>query len=98
MTTVKTVSASRAAGSQVAKPTPDPSVMQPAADRIARAGPDAADELLPRRPEYLAQGLPGFARYSSYFSSEVRGQDNLPTDGPALVIANHSGHYSLADA
>jgi 1-acyl-sn-glycerol-3-phosphate acyltransferase len=56
------------------------------------------DQLVQRDPDYLARWLPWFERYSSYFSSETRGLDNLPADGPVLIVANHSGHYSLADS
>jgi len=99
MATARTASASRAAGSRGgkarAKPRPVPSGTRPVADRVDHARADALSE---RDPEYLARWLPWFERYSSYFSSEVRGLDNLPADGPVLVIGNHSGHYVLADA
>jgi 1-acyl-sn-glycerol-3-phosphate acyltransferase len=99
MATARTANASHAAGSRggkpQGKPRPVPSVTRPVADRVDHAPTDALSH---RDPEYLTQWLPWFERYSSYFSSEVRGLDNLPADGPALVIANHSGHYFLADA
>ncbi|NNH69572.1 acyltransferase family protein [Nocardia uniformis] len=38
--------------------------------------------------------LLSFARtYTSYFTPEVSGLENLPTSGPALVIGNHSSIY-----
>lgn len=95
MATARTASAPHAAQSQGEKTPPVLSVAQPVADRIAHA---RADELFQRDPEYLARWLPWFARYSSYFSSEVRGLENLPADGPVLVVGNHSGHWFLADA
>jgi 1-acyl-sn-glycerol-3-phosphate acyltransferase len=98
MATVRTAGASRAAGPRGGMPPPDLSVVRPAADGIADVRADEADELFQRDPEYLARWLPWFARYSSYFSSEVRGLENLPADGPVLVVGNHSGHYFLADA
>lgn len=94
MAKASTASASPTTGSREGKPLPDLSVVPPVADRIAGA---PADKIPERDPEYLARWLPWFARYSSYFSSEVRGLDNLPADGPALIVANHSGHYALAD-
>lgn len=36
--------------------------------------------------------------YKLYFRSEVRGLDHLPPDGPALVVANHSGGLMTVDA
>ena len=92
MGTARTASASHPAKSRGEKPPPVRSVMQPVADQIAHAPADAADEPFQRDSEYLARWLPWFARYSSYFSSEVRGLENLPADGPALVVGNHSGH------
>ncbi len=33
--------------------------------------------------------------YRNWFRVDVRGVDNLPTDGPALLVANHSGTIAL---
>jgi len=62
-------------------------VLAPLARRIA-AG--RADTCLQRDPEYIRRQLPAIARYTSYFTPEVRGLDLLPADGPALVVGNHS--------
>ena len=62
-------------------------VLAPLARRIA-AG--RADTSIERDPEYIRRQLPAIARYTSYFTPEVRGLDLLPADGPALVVGNHS--------
>jgi len=49
-----------------------------------------ADDTLQRDPEFIRRQLPTIARYTSYFTPEVRGLDRLPADGPALVVGNHS--------
>ena len=36
--------------------------------------------------------------YKLYFRSEVRGLEHLPPDGPALIVANHSGGLLTVDA
>jgi 1-acyl-sn-glycerol-3-phosphate acyltransferase len=43
-----------------------------------------------RDPDFIRRLLPAIARYTSYFTPEVRGLDMLPADGPALVVGNHS--------
>lgn len=57
------------------------------AQRIAAA---RADTTLQRDPDFIRRYLPAIARYTSYFTPEVRGLDLLPADGPALVVGNHS--------
>ncbi len=36
-------------------------------------------------------------RYTSFFFPEVRGIENVPRDGPALVVGNHSGFFYMPD-
>ena len=62
-------------------------LLTPIARRIAAA---RADTALQRDPEFIRRQLPAIARYTSYFTPEVRGLDMLPADGPALVVGNHS--------
>ena len=54
--------------------------------------------LFQRDPEFLRRQLPVFTRYVNYFSPEVRGQENMPASGPALVVGNHSGLFYMPDA
>ncbi len=62
-------------------------LLTPLSRRIAAA---RADATLQRDPDFIRRQLPAIARYTSYFTPEVRGLDMLPADGPALVVGNHS--------
>jgi len=62
-------------------------VLAPLSRRMA-AG--CADTSRPRDPDFIRRQLPAIARYTSYFTPEVRGLDRLPADGPALLVGNHS--------
>jgi 1-acyl-sn-glycerol-3-phosphate acyltransferase len=71
-----------------------PSVMrgiaQLVAEQIARAIPSA--DLDQRDPDYIRETLPGLWLLASfYFRADVRGLENIPTDGPVLIVGNHSG-------
>jgi hypothetical protein len=68
-------------------------VLTPLARRIA-AG--RADTSLERDPDYIRQQLPAIARYTSYFTPEVRGLDLLPATGP--VRRDVHRHSAAADA
>ena len=57
------------------------------AQRIAAGRADTSRQ---RDPDFIRRQLPAIARYASYFTPEVRGLDNLPADGPVLVVGNHS--------
>ncbi len=49
-------------------------------------------------PQYIERTLPllrGAA--NAYFRGEVRGLENIPEDGPALLVGNHSGGLYIAD-
>jgi 1-acyl-sn-glycerol-3-phosphate acyltransferase len=49
-------------------------------------------------PEYIARTLPiSSALFRGYFRGEVRGLENIPADGPALLVGNHSGGTMIAD-
>jgi 1-acyl-sn-glycerol-3-phosphate acyltransferase len=37
-------------------------------------------------------------RYAGFFFPEVRGIENLPREGPVLLVGNHSGLYFMPDA
>jgi 1-acyl-sn-glycerol-3-phosphate acyltransferase len=58
---------------------------------LARRISDVHEHAEPQRdPEFIRRQLPAIARYTSYFTPEVRGIGMLPADGPALVVGNHS--------
>src|SRR3954447_16327576 len=49
-------------------------------------------------PDYIRRVLPIWrAVLGNYFRSEVRGMDNIPSSGPALLVGNHSGGTLIAD-
>jgi 1-acyl-sn-glycerol-3-phosphate acyltransferase len=49
-------------------------------------------------PGYIRRVLPLWrAVMGTYFRGEVRGIDNIPDDGPALLVGNHSGGTMIAD-
>lgn len=49
-------------------------------------------------PEYIRRTLPLMrATWGNYFRGEVHGLDNIPADGPSLLVGNHSGGIFIAD-
>lgn len=55
-------------------------------------------EPLRRDAALVRSQLPLGKALAGYFSPEVRGLDNVPTNGPVLVVGNHSGMYYMPDA
>jgi 1-acyl-sn-glycerol-3-phosphate acyltransferase len=56
------------------------------------------DDLDAWDPEYIERTLPLMkATFGTYFRGEVRGLENIPADGPALLVGNHSGGTMIAD-
>jgi 1-acyl-sn-glycerol-3-phosphate acyltransferase len=49
-------------------------------------------------PEHIEHTLPVLnATFGNYFRGEVRGLENIPAEGPALLVGNHSGGTMIAD-
>ena len=49
-------------------------------------------------PEHIARTLPLLnPLLSTYFRSEIRGMENIPATGPALLVGNHSGGTMIVD-
>src|SRR5438045_4082752 len=49
-------------------------------------------------PEHIARTLPLLnPLLSAYFRSEVRGIENVPATGPALLVGKHSGGTVIVD-
>ena len=46
--------------------------------------------LFQRDPAFIERQLALMARYTSFFSPEVKALENLPATGPVLVVGNHS--------
>src|SRR5436305_8155512 len=85
-------------------------VARTVADGALAWGEVTVDDLLhPRRvldgndidawdPEYIRRVLPVWrALTKTYFRGEVRGLENIPPDGPSLLVGNHSGGTLIAD-
>jgi 1-acyl-sn-glycerol-3-phosphate acyltransferase len=62
-----------------------------------RIAAGCADTSRQRDPDFIRRQLPAIARYTSYFTPEVRGLDRLPADGPVLLVGNHSGLYFMPE-
>ena len=64
--------------------------------QVMRRVPPA--DLDDRDPDYIRDSLPRLWLLSSiYFRAEVRGLGNIPDDGPALLVGNHSGGNLTVD-
>src|SRR6478672_7403135 len=51
-----------------------------------------------RDPEHIRRTLPSMKAYGElYHRAEVRGLQNIPEDGPVLLVGNHSGGTLIAD-
>jgi 1-acyl-sn-glycerol-3-phosphate acyltransferase len=49
-------------------------------------------------PDYIRRVLPIWRTLTrTYFRAEVGGLDNIPADGPSLLVGNHSGGLMIAD-
>jgi 1-acyl-sn-glycerol-3-phosphate acyltransferase len=49
-------------------------------------------------PEHIRRTLPLLkSTFGNYFRGEVRGLENIPAEGPALLVGNHSGGTMIAD-
>ena len=63
---------------------------------LFRSRPD--DELSERDPDYIRSTLPGYRSMAGvYFRPDVRGLENIPDEGPVLLVGNHSGGTLIAD-
>ena len=56
------------------------------------------DDLDSWDPDYIRAVLPLLDTvFGAYFRGEVRGMENIPDDGPVLLVGNHSGGTLIAD-
>ena len=61
-------------------------------------GAEQLDWLDRRDPEHIRRTLPTMKAYGQlYHRAEVRGLQNIPEDGPVLLVGNHSGGTLIAD-
>ncbi len=57
-----------------------------------------AADLDERDPDYIRETLPGLWMLASlYFRADVRGLENIPEEGPVLMVGNHSGGNMTPD-
>ncbi len=75
-----------------------PAALAQMAGRLIGAIADEAQRRVPkadldeRDPDYIRETLPGLWMLASlYFRAEVRGLQNIPEEGPVLLVGNHSG-------
>src|SRR3954471_20108257 len=65
--------------------------------RFLSQGP-AGDDLDGWDPDYIRRVLPLMSGLiNAYFRGEVRGLENIPDEGPVLLVGNHSGGTLIAD-
>src|SRR3954452_13749199 len=58
----------------------------------------AQDPLAERDPCFIRQTLPAYSRAAQlYFRPKVRGLEQIPAEGPVLLVGNHSGGTLIAD-
>src|SRR5581483_4241921 len=56
------------------------------------------DPFLKRDESYIERTLPALRLSSKlYFRADVRGLQNIPPEGPVLLVGNHSGGTWIAD-
>jgi 1-acyl-sn-glycerol-3-phosphate acyltransferase len=73
------------------------SLLSDAAELVGDGLPPG-DDLDAWDPEYIRQTLPLLRlAFGTYFRGEVRGLENIPAEGPALLVGNHSGGTMIAD-
>ena len=69
---------------------------QAVGDQVAKRIPTA--DLDERDPDYIRENLPGAWMLASfYFRADVKGLHNIPSDGPVLMVGNHSGGNMTPD-
>jgi 1-acyl-sn-glycerol-3-phosphate acyltransferase len=88
-----------------AHPSPALPTLSPVPAPVRAPAPPAADPVIaPSAPEWarvrpsaLASAVTGFDKLARYHRLEVRGLDNIPVDGPALLVGNHNGGLNPVD-
>ena len=67
---------------------------------MARDKPQALPDLLDDRdPDYIRDTLPAaWLLATLWHRAEIRGLDNIPDEGPVLLVGNHSGGNTSPDS
>jgi 1-acyl-sn-glycerol-3-phosphate acyltransferase len=69
-------------------------VVEPIAERILH---ERAKPAFQRDPNFIGRQLAAITAFVNLFSPEVRGQHNIPANGSALLIGNHSCVFWIPD-
>ena len=68
------------------------------AGELVDHGIPPGDDLDAWDPEYIRHTAPLMRTvFGTYFRGEVRGLENIPKEGPSLLVGNHSGGTMIAD-
>ena len=85
-------------------PQADSQPAQPLLSRLALTIAQEVQRRVPRGdlddrdPDFIRENLPFLWLLSSvYFRADVRGLDNIPEEGPVLLVGNHSGGNMIVD-
>ena len=61
-------------------------------------GSRTEDPLAERDPRFIRDTLPAYSRLAQlYFRPKLRGLEQIPAEGPVLLVGNHSGGTLIAD-
>lgn len=71
-----------------------PGVLAPLARRV---NPGRTSPPVDRDPAFIERSVPWVRALTSYFSPEVRGVENLPAEGPVLIVGNHNAVFYMPD-
>ena len=71
-----------------------PSLIEAIGERVDYA---LDQELFQRDPAFVARLMPVLDRLLAWFDAEVRDFENIPADGPCLLVGNHSGFMYIPD-
>jgi 1-acyl-sn-glycerol-3-phosphate acyltransferase len=73
--------------------------MQPVVDALDHATAEQIHrDPFQRDPGLVREYLPYFKASALYFGTEIRGWENLPAEGPFLIVGNHSGGAGTNDS
>ena len=71
-----------------------PGVLAPLARRV---NPGRTSPPVDRDPAFIERSVPWVRALTSYFSPEVRGVENLPAEGPVLIVGDPNAVFYMPD-
>ena len=91
--------AGRRDGAAPAATGPAVSLLQPVLDALDHAtAAEIARDPFRHDPRFIRRQLPVLRAIAEYFDVEIRGWEQLPAQGPFLIVGNHSGGAETTDA